>query len=81
MKQLLFKEFLKSVENAEFDTNTTALGVVTIQQSARNRLRREGVEALKADLEMLYGDEIDVLETKEGIVLAVENEPGDFTFS
>ena len=80
-RNLQFKEFLKSVENAEFDTNTTALGVVTIQQSARNRLRREGVEALKADLEMLYGDEIDVLETKEGIVLAVENEPGDFTFS
>ena len=81
MEQLLFKNFLKSVENAEFDTNTTALGVVTIQQSARNRLRREGVEALKADLMALYGDEIDVLETKEGIVLAVENEPGDFTFS
>lgn len=79
--KLLFKDFLKGVENADFDTNTTALGVVTIQQSARNRLRREGVDALKADLEALYGDEIDVLETKDGIVLAVENEPGDFTFS
>lgn len=76
-----FSEFLRMVEKTEYDTNTTATGALTIQQSARNELRKVGVAALKADLEWLYGDEFDVVETKEGIVLVAENEPGDFTFS
>lgn len=46
-----FKEFLKTVENTEYATNTTATGALTIQQSIRNELRKEGVAALKADLE------------------------------
>ena len=29
----------------------------------------------------MYGDVADILETKEGLVIAVENEPIDFTFS
>ena len=74
-------EFLRMVEETEYETNTTATGALTIQQSARNELRKIGVAALKADLEWLYGDEFDVVETKEGIVLVAENEPGDFTFS
>ena len=76
-----FSEFLRMVEETEYETNTTATGALTIQQSARNELRKIGVAALKADLEWLYGDEFDVVETKEGIVLVAENEPGDFTFS
>lgn len=76
-----FSEFLRMVEETEYETNTTATGALTIQQSARNELRKVGVAALKADLEWLYGDEFDVVETKEGIVLVAENEPGDFTFS
>ena len=76
-----FSEFLRMVEKTEYTTNTTATGALTIQQSARNELRKVGVAALKADLEWLYGDEFDVVETKEGIVLVAENEPGDFTFS
>ena len=76
-----FSEFLRMVEKTEYATNTTATGALTIQQSARNELRKVGVAALKADLEWLYGDEFDVVETKEGIVLVAENEPGDFTFS
>ena len=76
-----FSEFLRMVEKTEYETNTTATGALTIQQSARNELRKVGVAALKADLEWLYGDEFDVVETKEGIVLVAENEPGDFTFS
>ena len=76
-----FSEFLRMVEETEYATNTTATGALTIQQSARNELRKVGVAALKADLEWLYGDEFDVVETKEGIVLVAENEPGDFTFS
>ena len=76
-----FSEFLRMVEETEYATNTTATGALTIQQSVRNELRKVGVAALKADLEWLYGDEFDVVETKEGIVLVAENEPGDFTFS
>lgn len=30
---------------------------------------------------MLYGAQFDIVETKDGIVIAAENEPGDFTFS
>jgi hypothetical protein len=29
----------------------------------------------------IYGDEFDVLETKDGLVLVAENEPGEWTFS
>ena len=76
-----FSEFLRMVEETEYETNTTATGALTIQQSARNELRKIGVAALKADLEWLYGNEFDVVETKEGIVLVAENKPGDFTFS
>ena len=76
-----FSEFLRMVEETEYETNTTATGALTTQQSARNELRKIGVAALKADLEWLYGDEFDVVETKEGIVLVAENKPGDFTFS
>lgn len=46
-----FGEFLKTIENTNFETNTTATGALTIQQSKRNELRKEGVAALKADLE------------------------------
>lgn len=76
-----FKDFLKMVEETEFDTNTTATGAYTIQQSQRNLLRKEGVAAFKEDLQWLYGDDFDVVETKDGIVVVAENEPGDFTFS
>lgn len=52
MEQLTkFQEFLQKVEQTEFETNTTATGAYTIQQSQRNALRKEGVAAFKADLE------------------------------
>lgn len=76
-----FGDFLAEVENTEFETNTTATGACTIQQSQRNNLRKSGVAAFKADLEWLYGDKFDVVETKDGIVIVAENEPGGFTFS
>lgn len=46
-----FKEFLNMVENTEYQTNTTATGALTIQQSVRNELRKQGIAALKADLQ------------------------------
>lgn len=78
---LEFNQFLQTVAKNSYGTNTTAVGTVTIQQSERNALRKQGVEALKNDLIKMYGTEFDVLETKDGIVIAVENEPGNFTFS
>lgn len=77
----LFNDFLKEVEATEYDINTTATGANTIQQSQRNLLRKKGVAAFKADLEWLYGDDFDIVETKDGIVIVAENEPGGFTFS
>lgn len=46
-----FIDFLREVATTEYDTNTIATGSITIQQSARNELRKRGVEALKADLQ------------------------------
>lgn len=75
-----FKQFLKKIEGEkDLVTNTTAAGTLTIQQTTRNQLRAEGVEALREDLIDLYGDDFDILTTKEGIVIVVENE--NFTFS
>lgn len=56
----------------------TANGSRTIKQTARNQLRKAGVEALKKDLEKLLPD-YDVVETKDGLIIVAEN--SDFTFS
>lgn len=73
-KTLHFKDFLREVQVSEFDTNITTSGTTTIQQTERNRLRKEGVRALKKDLENLYADEFDIVETKEGIVIVAESD-------
>ena len=67
-------------------TNTTANGMVTIQQTQRNQLRKEGLQAFKQDLIDWYGSEgFDVVETKEGIVIvaeaAADDDDGGYTFS
>lgn len=46
-----FLEFLHNLEHQSFETNTTATGSVTIQQTPRNQIRKEGVAALLADLQ------------------------------
>lgn len=71
-----FKAFLRQVEETNFETNTTAAGTLTIQQTTRNKLRAEGVEALREDLIDLYGDEFDIVTTKEGIIIIAELEDG-----
>lgn len=50
-----FVEFLEFIEENHFETNTTSTGAVTIQQSKRNELRKQGVAALMSDLVALYG--------------------------
>ena len=54
--KLAFLDFLENVRMANYPTNVTALGTITIQQTLRNNLRREGVAALKHDLELIYGN-------------------------
>ena len=57
MKQKLqFPKFLDEVSKSSYEQNTTTTGTVTIQQTTRNELRKAGVEALKADLETIYGE-------------------------
>ena len=85
-----FGKFLSErIENpdtaVEILTNTTVNGMVTIQQTQRNQLRKEGLQAFKQDLIDWYGNEgFDVVETKEGIVIVAEaaSGPADgYTFS
>lgn len=49
--QSQFGAFLHQIETTNYSTNTTATGALTIQQSTRNELRKQGVAALKADLQ------------------------------
>lgn len=81
MNETHFGKFLHKVEQLELNTNTTSKGETTIQQTPRNELRREGLNALKQDLVEFYGDDFDVVETKEGLVIVAENQPGEWTFS
>jgi hypothetical protein len=78
---LEFKKFLRGVQSAEFEHNTTITGTTTIQQTSRNNLRRQGLTALKEDLIVLYGDEFDIVETEAGLVIVTENEADGTTFS
>lgn len=81
MNNWKFVEFLHEIEEAVLPTNETTKGDITIQQTPRNELRRKGLDALKQDLQVIYGDEFDIVETKEGIVIVAENQADDWTFS
>ena len=81
LNSLEFKKFLHEVEETNFGTKETVSGATTIQQTTRNEIRKKGLAALKADLNRLYGDEFDIVETKSGLVIVAENDPGAFTFS
>lgn len=45
-----FLEFLHNLEQMNFETNTTANGVATIQQTPRNQIRKDGVAAFLEDV-------------------------------
>lgn len=81
MNEQNFLSFLEELETTQLPTNTTSTGSVIIQQSLRNELRKRGLKAFGAFLKDTYGDKFDILETKEGLVIAIENVPGDFTLS
>lgn len=78
-----FEKFADKVANTDYVVNTTSAGAQTIQQSTRNQMRKEGVAALMADLRHLYAnsDSVEMAETKDGIVLIIENNPGNFTIT
>ena len=83
---LKFKSFLKGLEGLkDLPTSTLTTGSLIIQQSRRNELRRDGVEALLADLKAIYGNDVvdgfDIVQTQDGIVFVAENEPNDVTIS
>lgn len=75
-----FTEFLHKVETEDLAVSETATSRQMISQSLRNQWRKAGVDALYEDLRVFYPD-FDIVQTKDGIVLVAENEPGDFTVS
>lgn len=82
MNNLKFTSFCRQIASLDaLPTNITASGTETVQQTTRNQWRAEGVAALVDDLKQMYGDEVDILVTKEGIVFAIENEATGYTIS
>ena len=75
-----FTEFLHKIETEDLAVSETATSRQMISQSLRNQWRKTGVDALYEDLKTFYPD-FDIVQTKDGIVLVAENEPGDFTVS
>lgn len=78
--ELKFIDFLYQVQDSTYEQNTTSTGTTTIKQTLRNQIRAEGVKALLHDVMMMYGEDFDILQTKEGIVITVMTED-DETFS
>lgn len=65
-----FLELMKDLETRDLNTNVNANGKITIQQTQRNALRKELVDAF---YEFLIEQKLDVFLTGDGIILAVEN--------
>lgn len=67
-----FAEFLeKDLGHRELRTNENANGVLTIQQTQRNALRKEVADKF---VEFLLDQGLDAFQTKDGIILKVDNE-------
>lgn len=65
-----FLELMKDLETRDLNTNVNANGKITIQQTQRNALRKELVDAF---YDFLIEQKLDVFLTGDGIILAVEN--------
>lgn len=70
-ENLKFIDFLYQVQDSKYEQNTTSTGTTTIKQTLRNNIRAEGIEALMHDLKMIYGEDFEIVRTKEGIVFTV----------
>lgn len=76
-KNTAFANFIYNVADESWPLKTTVTGITTIQQTTRNNLRKEGVAALLADLQTLYGDQtFDIVETNDGIVFTITTKDG-----
>ncbi|NCB45715.1 hypothetical protein EOM81_01745 [bacterium] len=66
-----FLDLMKELETRDLNTNVNANGKITIQQTQRNALRKELVDAF---FNFLLDQGIDAYLTNDGIIMAVENE-------
>ena len=78
-ENLKFAQFLEKVAHNKYNVSVNARGIQSIQQTDRNKLRREGEDALFEDLLSIYKD-FDVVQTKDGICLIAHNADFEFTF-
>ena len=70
-KEQTFYEYLDNdIANRELRTNENSNGVLTIQQTQRNALRKEVADKF---VEFLLDNGIDSFQTKDGIIIKVDN--------
>ena len=71
-KEQSFAEFLDNdIAHRELRTNENSNGVLTIQQTQRNALRKEVADKF---VEFLLDNDLDTFQTKDGIIIRVDNE-------
>lgn len=74
------KNFFDSIANESFQTNTTAKGLYTIQQTKRNKLKNESVDIFANMLQNYINDtaiEANVDIVADGIAVSIYNEKLD----
>jgi hypothetical protein len=70
-KEQTFCEYLDNdIANRELRTNENSNGVLTIQQTQRNALRKEVADKF---VEFLLDNRLDAFQTKDGIIIKVDN--------
>ena len=70
-KEQAFCEYLdNNIANRELRTNENSNGVLTIQQTQRNALRKEVADKF---VEFLLDNGLDAFQTKDGIIIKVDN--------
>ena len=70
-KEQTFAEYLDNdIANRELRTNENSNGVLTIQQTQRNALRKEVADKF---VEFLLDNGLDAFQTKDGIIIKVDN--------
>ena len=70
-KEQAFCEYLDNdIANRELRTNENSNGILTIQQTQRNALRKEVADKF---VEFLLDNGLDAFQTKDGIIIKVDN--------
>lgn len=68
------KELIEKLENEKFNTNITASGILTIQQTQRNKLKSQAVKVLHNFFKENLPREVNVDLVASGIILSVYND-------